>query len=352
MSSRDVVHVPEAAHRLRPAGAPRTWAYLKRARGWLLAAACLGMAGTAGASEAAFPVRPVRIVVGFSPGGGPDVVGRLVADALSARFGHPVVVDNRPGANGVIGADIVSKATPDGHTVLVTSASFAINPSIYRKLPYDPVKGFAPVTNIALGGGLILCVSASFPAKTVQELIELARKPGARLSYGSAGIGNTTHLTAALFNVRAGTQMTHVPYKGAGQAIAALLASEVQVLFTTPASSMSFIKAGKLRPLAYNHGKRLDVLPDVPTLREAGVPDTEFAGSWYGVFAPPATPPALVTRLQQEIAYVATQPAFKTRLAGMGLEPDGRPPQEFAAFVERAIAQFREVVKIAGIEPQ
>ena len=304
------------------------------------------------AAAQAYPVRPVRVVVGFAPGGAPDLIARQVSEPLSARFGQPVVVDNRPGANGVIGADIVSKANPDGYTVLVTSASFAINPSIYRKLPYDPIAGFAPVTNIALGGGLILCVNAGFSAKSVRELIALAKTPDAKIRYGSAGVGNATHLTAALFNARAGTQMTHVPYKGAGQAIAALLGSEVQVLFTSPASSLQYIKAGRLRALAYNHDKRNPVLPDVPTMAEAGLSGTEIEGSWYGVFAPPRTPQPIVARLQQEIAAATREPAVRERLAAQALEPDGRPAQEFAAFVARSIARYRELVKLAGIEPQ
>ena len=300
-----------------------------------------------------YPVRPVRVIVGFSPGGAPDLIARQMAEPLGAHFGQTFVVDNRPGANGVIGADIVSKATPDGHTLLVTSASFAINPSIYRKLPYDPIRDLAPVTNIALGGGLILCVNASSPIRSVKELVEAARKPGAQLTYGSSGIGNSQHLTAALFNARAGTKLSHIPYKGGGQAIAALLGSEVTILFASSTSTMAYIKSGRLRPLAYNHSKRLDTLPDVPTMAEAGVSGTEIeAGSWYGVFAPPQTPRAIVVRLQQEIAQAGRQPKVRSRFATLGLEPDGRAPEAFKAFVERSIGSFRELVKLAEIKPQ
>lgn len=311
-------------------------------------AAALPLAGVA----QDYPIRPVRVIVGFSPGGAPDLIARQIAEPLSARLGQTFVVDNRAGANGVIGADIVSRANPDGHTLLVTSASFAINPSIYRKLPYDPVQSFAAVTNIALGGGLILCVNASSPIHSVKELIAAARKPAAALTYGSAGIGNSTHLTAALFNARAGTHMSHVPYKGAGQAIAALLGAEVNVLFTSTTSSMQYIKAGRLRALAYNHSERLDALPDVPTMAEAGVSGTVIeGGSWYGVFAPAHTPGAIVVRLQREIARAAREPALRARFANLGLTPDGRAPEAFKAFVERAIARFRELVKLAQIEP-
>jgi len=299
-----------------------------------------------------YPVRPIRVVVGFAPGGAPDLLARQLSEPLTTRLGQTVVVDNRPGANGVIGADIVSKASPDGYTVLITSASFAVNPSIYRKLPYDPIRDFTPITNAATGGGLILCVSPQFPAKSVKELIALARKPGSRLSYASAGAGNTTHLAGALFAARAGIDMVHVPYKAGGPALAALMGGEVQVYFGTPISSVGFIKAGKIRALAYNFSKRLDALPDLPTLEEAGVPGTKMDGSWYGVFAPPKTPQAVVQLLQQEIRTAVMTPAMRERMAPLGLEPDGRSPAEFKTFVEESIARFRELVKLAGVEPQ
>src|SRR5262245_9722506 len=180
------------------------------------------------AAAQGYPARPIRVVVGFAPGGAPDIVARLLSEPLGGRLGQTIVVDNRPGANGMIGADIVAKSPPDGYTILVTSQSFAANPSTYRKLPYDPLGDFAPVTNIALGGGSILCVGPQVAVKSVEELVALARKPAARLSYGSAGTGNTTHLAAALLNARLNTDMVHVPYKSAGLAIAALMAGEVQ----------------------------------------------------------------------------------------------------------------------------
>ena len=304
------------------------------------------------AAERRYPVRPVRVVVGFAPGGAPDIVARLLSEPLGAQLGQTIVVDNRPGANGVIGADIVSKSPPDGYTILVTSQSFAANPSTYRKLPFDPLRDFSPVTNIALGGGSILCVNAQVPAKSVQELAQLARKPGARISYGSAGTGNTTHLAAALLNVRLGTDMVHVPYKSAGQALAALMAGEVQVLFASPGASLQYIKAGRIRPLAYNFHKRLELLPELPTLEEAGVKGTYIDPSWYGVFAAPKTPAAIVAKLQQEIRTVVMSPTMRERLAAQNLEPDGRPPADFQRFVEGAVARMRELIKLAGIEPQ
>ena len=304
------------------------------------------------ASAQRYPVRPVRVVVGFAPAGAPDIIARLISEPLGARLGQTIVVDNRPGANGVIGADIVSKSPPDGYTLLVTSQSFAANPSIYRKLPYDPLRDFAPVTNIAIGGGSILCVGPQVAVRSVEELTALARKPGARISYGSAGTGNTTHLAAALLNARLGTDMVHVPYKSAGQAIAALMAGEVQVLFASPSSSLQHIKAGRVRALAYNFHKRLDLLPDLPTMAEAGVKGTTIDPSWYGVFAAPKTPAAIVNRLQQDIQAVGASALVRERLAAQNLDPDGRSPVEFQQFVAGAIARMRELIKLAGIEPQ
>ena len=304
------------------------------------------------ASAQVYPARPVRVVVGFAPAGAPDIIARLIAEPLGARLGQTIVVDNRPGANGVIGADIVSKSPPDGYTLLVTSQSFAANPAIYRKLPYDALRDFAPVTNIAIGGGSILCVAPQIAVKSVEELLALARKPGARLSYGSAGTGNTTHLAGALLNSRLGADMVHVPYKSAGQAIAALMANEVQVLFASPSSILAHIKAGRVRALAYNFHKRLDLLPDLPTMTEAGVKGTAIDPSWYGVFAAPKTPAAIVNRLQQEIQTLGASALVRERLAAQNLEPDGRPSAEFQRFVAGAIARMRELIKLAGIEPQ
>ncbi len=299
-----------------------------------------------------YPTRPIRVVVGFAPGGGPDIVARLVADPLGARLGQSVVVDNRGGANGIIGAEIVAKANPDGHTLLVTTASFAINPSIYRKLPFDPVRDFTPVTNLGSGAGLLLVAHPSVPARTLAELIAHGKTPGVRLAYGSAGLGNATHLVGALLNMRAGLNMVHVPYKSAGIAVSALMGNEVQVIFASPLSSLQYVKAGRMRALAYNFPTRADFLPDVPTVAEAGVPGTAIEGSWYGLFAPPRTPAVIVNRLLAEVRVAINDPQVRDKLAASGVVPDGRPPAEFRAFLVDVIKRYAEAVRVAGIEPQ
>lgn len=318
---------------------------------WAALAVLLILAAPIAAAQS-YPVRPVRIVIGFAPGGGPDVVARIIADAMSPRLGQNVVVDNRAGANGILGADIVSKSQPDGYTLLVTSASFAINPGITRKLPFDPVNGFTPVLLLATGGGLFMVVNPALGVKTLQDFIAYAKRPGARVSYGSAGHGNTTHLAPAMLSLKAGLDMVHVPYKGAPPAAAALLANEVQTVFVTLSSALPHIKAGRLRVLAYNGTARAPQLPDVPTVEEAGVPGTVIDGSWYGLFAPPNLPASVMSRLVADTRASIVDAPVREKLATQALEPDGRSGAEFRTFLEGSIKRFTEASKAAGIEAQ
>jgi tripartite-type tricarboxylate transporter receptor subunit TctC len=298
-----------------------------------------------------YPVRPVRIIVGFGAGG-PDTTARIVAQQFASHFGQPFVVDNRPGANGIIGTDMVAKATPDGYTLLHTSGSFAVNPNIYRKLPYDPLNDLAPISRVCSSDGHILAVNPSFPPHNVKELVALARKPGAKVAYGSPGIGNTVHLVGALFNARAGTSMVHVPYKGAGPAITALVAGEIQVMFVTTTLGLPHIRAGRIRALAYNYPARASFLPEVPTMTEAGVSGTEMDASWHGLFAPARTPPTVIARLETELRKALARPEVREQFTKLGLNVVGSTAAEFGPFVSGAIKRMGEIVRIAGVESQ
>src|SRR5262245_7694468 len=309
--------------------------------------AALALAGAAWAQS--YPTRAVRVIVPAGPGG-PDVVGRIVAAKLTEQLGQTFFVENHPGANGIVGADIVAKAAPDGYTLMVYSSGLISNKSLYKKLPYDTDKDFTPISNLVDNGGLFITVNPTVPANTLKELIELAKKPGAHLAYSTPGVGNTWHVATEVFNHYAGTKLTHVPYKGGGLAAAALASGEVQVMLSSPAPVMQYVKSGKARVLAYTAAKRSAALPDVPTTAEAGLPSFQVDGGWFGMFAPAKTPAPVVERLNKEVRTVLTDPAVVKRLEGLGVIPAPTTPEEFRRFLADETRKYAEYVRVAGVQ--
>lgn len=318
----------------------------------VLLLSCSAVFTSCAAWSQAYPARAVRLIVPFGPGA-PDSVARIVGQQLSTQMGQPFVIDNRPGANGIIGSEAVAKAPADGYTLMATSLSFSVNPSMYRKLPYDSMRDFSPVSNIADQEANILVVNPSFPARSVQELVAHAKQPNSRISYASIGVGNTTHLAGELFNLRAGTKIQHIPYKGGAAAVAAVMSGEVEMMIVPAPQSLQYIKAGKLRALGYTYRTRASFLPDVPTMAEAGITGMEFDGGWFGMFAPANTPAPVVGKLHAEIRAALTNALVKERLNALGLRPVGsNSPEEFKRFVETEIKHFAEIVRMTGIQPE
>ena len=297
-----------------------------------------------------YPARPIRLMVPFPPGGNVDSFGRILAKQMEAQMGQPFVVDNRGGANGILGVDIVAKAAPDGYTLLDTSFSFVLNPSIYRQLPYDTDKDFVPITNFAIGLGYVLTAHPTVPAQTVKELIALAK--ASPLRYSSPGIGNGQHLAMELFAMKAGIQLLHVPYKGGGPAMTAVLGGEVHLTFTAAAVGAPHIKAGKLRALGFSGAARLVSLAEVPTIAEGGLPGFVYDSGWHGLFAPAKTPSAIVNRLHAEAAKAVQEPKLRDYLIAGGYEPRADSPAEFRKIFSNDIKRYAEIVRAAKIEPQ
>ncbi len=297
--------------------------------------------------------KPVRLIVPFAGGGGtPDSVARILAQALSTQTGHSHVVDNRPGANGLIGAELLARSPPDGNTLMVVSTSFVINPSIYLKLPFNMATDFAPVTNLCAVDGLFLTVNPTVPAQTLQDFIAWLKQPGTRASYGTPGIGNSLHLATEMFNNRAGTTMVHIPYKGSGPAMAAVIAGEIQTMFITPPQAIQGVKARQIRALAYTGKTRAPYMPEVPTMVEAGLANMVLDGGWFALFAPGGTPAPLVASIHQDVRKALETPMVRERFEAMGVSPVGNPPAEFAKFIESEIATYAQLVKLAGIKPE
>jgi tripartite-type tricarboxylate transporter receptor subunit TctC len=314
----------------------------------LLCAALAAVAMPAGAQQ--YPTRPVRFVVPFAPGGSTDTLARTIGLKLADALGQQVVVDNRPGGNGDIGMLIVAKAPPDGHTILLGYiANLAIAPSLYVKMPYDPVKDYAPVTQIATSPN-VLTAHPSVQAKSLKELIALAKANPGAVNFASTGIASVGHLTGELLNNLGGMKMTHVPYKGGGQAIIDLLGGHVQVMFSGFTAAMPHIKSGKVRALAVTGAKRSPALAEVPTIAEQGFPGVE-ATAWYGVLAPAGAPKPIVTRLHDETVRILKLPDVNQRLDGLGFEIVGSTPEQFGAYIRSEIRKWAKVVKASGARP-
>jgi tripartite-type tricarboxylate transporter receptor subunit TctC len=306
----------------------------------------LALTGFAAAQD--YPSRPVRLVVPFPPGGANDIVGRAIASPLGERLGKQVIVDNRGGAGAVIGTELVAKSHPDGHTLLVVSLTHTINPWLY-KLPYDSIKAFAPVAMIA-SGPIVLVVHPELPARSVSELIALAKAQPGQLQYASAGIGTFTHLAAEQFRLVAGVDLLHVPFRGGGPAIIDVVGGHTKINFANLLTAMPHIRSGKVRALGVGGTKRVSMLPDVPTIAEAGVPYEVI--NWWGILAPAGMPPAIVARLHQEIAVVQRSADVQKHLAAEGAEVVGMSSAEFGAFLVNETNKWGRVVKEGGIKAQ
>jgi tripartite-type tricarboxylate transporter receptor subunit TctC len=309
-----------------------------------LAISTLAVAQDKGAS--AYPAKPIRLIVPFAPGGGLDITTRLIGQRLTQKWGQNVVVDTRPGAATIVGTEIASNAAPDGYTMLMITTTFAINPSLYPKLPYDPLKDFAPVTQLNSQPN-VLIVNATAPAATVKELIALAKSKPGELTFATPGAGSAPHLSAELFKRMAGIEMTHVPYKGIPPAITDVVGGRVTMLFTTTISAAPHIKGGKVKALAITAGKRLDTMPDVPTIGET-LKGYE-AEAFQGMVAPAGVPRAIVEKLAGEVAAIVRQPEMVKTFEASGAVAVGSTPAEFDAFLKAQMAKWGKVIKDAGI---
>jgi len=295
-----------------------------------------------------YPTRPVRLMVPFAPGGANDVVARMVGVKLSEALGQPVVVDNRGGAGGTIGADIVAKAPADGHTVLIASMGLAVNAVLYPKLPYDTMKDLEPVTLVGEQPNIVV-VHPSVPARSMSELISLVRSKPGQISYGSGGIGSTSHLVTVLFLLTGKLDMLHVPYKGLGPAIIDLLGGQVQLVISNVSTALPHVKAGKLRLLAVTTAKRFSMFPETPTVIESGIPGYESSG-WYGMLVTARTPKPIVDKLRAETTRILSSPAMKEQFASQGLEAVPTTPDEFSRVLRSDIEKWRKVIKAAGLQ--
>lgn len=300
-----------------------------------------------GPQAAAYPVKPVRMVVPLAPGGGSDIVGRIVARALTEKWGQTVVVDNRPGAGGTLGNTIVAKSAADGYTLLVSSSTMAISPSLIKNQPSDIIRDFQPVTLLASQPSII-AVHPGVAANTLRELMELMKAQSGKLAFGSAGIGTASHLANEQFAVAAGVKVLHVPYKSAGLAATALLSGEIQFMVTNMATALPQVRSGRLKGLAVTGGQRVASVPELPTAAEAGLAGYEYT-TWYAMLLPAATPAAIIARLHGDVVSVMRHPQVRAQFAAQGLDVHGTSSAEFAAYLKAEVAKWSGVVQIAGL---
>jgi tripartite-type tricarboxylate transporter receptor subunit TctC len=298
------------------------------------------------AAAQTYPSRPIRLIVGFPPGGGVDINARILAPKLAEYLGQPVVVENKPGASTNIANDFVAKSAPDGHTLLINTSAIAINMSLFRNLPFDTLRDFAPVSIISESPN-VLVVNAKLEAQSAADLVALARKSPGKLNYSSAGVGTTQHLAAELFKLRTGTFIVHIPYKGSAPSLTALIAGEVDLSFANVPAIQGHVKAGRLRALATAAAQRDPQLAEVPTMKEAGVDGVEVS-VWYGVLAPAATPRDIVQMLADSIVRATRDPELRKRLLDQGAAPVGNTPEEFSKLLREEVARWAEVVKVSG----
>jgi tripartite-type tricarboxylate transporter receptor subunit TctC len=312
-----------------------------------LAAAAALTAATAIAQPAAFPVKPIRTIVPFTPGGFTDLMARAVGGELSRNFGQPVLIDNRPGANGIIGAELLARSVPDGYTIGMVIAGHSASQTLYDKLPYHAVNSFQPISLVGVAP-LIMVASNNLAAKDLKELIALARAKPGTVSFGSSGIGAAAHLTMELLAQQQGLSLIHVPYKGTTPALADLMGGHIQVMFDTMSAMIPLIKAGKIRAIALSSEARWSGVPEVPTISESGVPGF-VSGSWAGLLAPGGTPRPVVDRLSAEVAKIVRTPDMRARMADLGVEPVGNTPDEFRTFMQAEVARWAKVINQAMI---
>ncbi len=318
----------------------------------LVAFASLALIAGNAAWGQTYPNRPIRFVVGFAPGGSADVIARAVAAELQRQMGTTIVVDNRPGAGGMIGYDLVAKAEPDGYTVLCISSSFVAGVAVHKKLPFDPQKDFAPITLFATGVPNLLVVNPGFSGKSIQDLIALAKNKDKPVTYGSPGIGSVQHFVAELFNLRAGIRLVHVPYKGQAPALTALLGGEIQVVFLQPPGGVDQVRAGKLRALGFAGSSRWQGLPEVPTIAESGVPEFQLKGPFEGLLAPARIPREIVTKIHGGMRKALATSQVREFFSASGWEADGRGPEEFRSFLSEEIKRYAEIARAAKIKAE